>query len=81
VFSQSGSDFFTEFLPRHSPLRQISSQMSTSMPQLSTVKASKSSNPEVVATQLQALHKHLNNKSFKQQHNPTELKKSNQLLE
>lgn len=34
-----------EFLPRHSPLRQISSQMSTSMPQLSTVKAKHQDHP------------------------------------
>ena len=38
-------------------------------------KASRSSDPEVVATQLQALHNNLNNKSFKNLHNPTELKK------
>ena len=34
-----------KFLPRHSPLRQISSQMSTSMPQLSTVKAKHQDHP------------------------------------
>ena len=63
-------------LPRHCPLPASSNFKPnvhlnvTTLHRRSTKPPSKSSNPEVVATQLQALHNHLHNKSLNHLHNP-----------